>query len=265
MSSTSEISNGTPSSHNRNLTIILASVLGFLGLLLVTGIILLIARYRRQQAPFGHRGATPIDDEEIASWRRSEQEKRQDQPPEHKAAIREVLELPRQHHSGWTWATTASSASIHTMPSPFPDSPSYIATAPNARAGLTDETVPGADPFITPPKRHNSRLSKLPPGHSRTRSGRSSFSAKSMLGSPGHNRVSSDLKATERSPTWYDSYDDPGGSQGAYLKEIEAGIDSPRMSMFDDLNSGGLSPRPKSVARTMMRWERTDDIGRAIA
>lgn len=84
-----------------------------------------------------------------------------------------------------------------------------------------------------------------------------------MLGS--HNRVSSDLKEKDRSPTWYDSCDDPGGSQGAYLKEIEAGIDSPRMSMFDDQNSGGLSPRPKSVARTMMRWERTDDIGRAIA
>jgi hypothetical protein len=254
----------TQSSHNRNLVIILSSVLGFLGLLLVAGLAVLVFRYRRGQTPFGHRGASPIDDEEIASWRRSEQEKRLPSPlSEHRAAIREVPELPLAHHSGWTWATTASSGSIHTIPSPFPDSPQYIATAPNARAGLTDETVPGEDPFITPPKRHNSRLSKLPPSHSRNRSGRSSISAKSMLGAQSHHRTSSDLKARDRTPAWYDNYDD--SVHGAYLKEI-GGIDSPRMSkdMFDDLTSGGLSPRPKSVVRTMT-WERTDDIGRAIA
>jgi len=258
-------SEGTFFSHHRNLVIILSSVLGVLGLLLIVGIIVLIVRYRRQQAPFGPRGASPIDDEEIASWRRSEQEKRHEgPPPEHKAAVREVPRLPIEHHTGWTWATTASSGSIHTVTSPFPDSPTYLATAPNARAGLTDETIPGEDPFITPPKRQNSRLSKFPPGHSRHRSRRSSFSAKSMLSAQGHSRGSSDEKAKDMSPTWYEAYDAPSGAQGAYLKEIDLGIDSPRTSIFADFASGGLSPRPKSVTRTMT-WERSDDIGRAIA
>lgn len=258
----------TTLTHHQKLVIILSCIFGFLGLLLIAGMVVLIIRYCRQQPPFSHRGASPIDDEEIASWRRSEQEKRQpDLPSEHKVAIRDMPALPHQHQAAWSWATTPSSGSIHTIRSPFPDSPSYVATAPNARVGLTDETIPGAVPFIPPPKRRNSRLSKLPHSHSRTRSRRSSFSAKSMLSAQGHNRVSSDLKMSDRAPVaWYEVHDDPLDSQGgACLKEIGMAIESPRISVFDETTpSGGLSPRPRSVVR-ITTWERNDDIGRAIA
>jgi hypothetical protein len=110
------------------------------------------------------------------------------------------------------------------------------------------------------------------------------MSAKSLW-SNGHSQGSSDVKAKGDAPAWYDSYDDrpvypsahlkamddgvepqydkrPAYNR-AYLKEMDLGIDSPRTSvLFDDLESGGLSPRPKSVVRG---WERSDDIGRAIA
>jgi len=93
------------------------------------------------------------------------------------------------------------------------------------------------------------------------------------------------LKAKSEVAAWYDSYDDrlvyqsahlKGMDDGvepqyderpaynrAYLKEMDLGIDSSRTSiLLDNLESGGLSPRPKSVVRG---WERTDDIGKAIA
>ncbi|KAI1635181.1 hypothetical protein F4809DRAFT_651363 [Biscogniauxia mediterranea] len=47
-----------------------------------------------------------------------------------------------------------------------PDAAAVLARAPNARSGLTDETVPGDDPFLPSPKRHPSRLQKTPPGGS---------------------------------------------------------------------------------------------------
>jgi hypothetical protein len=108
------------------------------------------------------------------------------------------------------------------------------------------------------------------------------MSAKSLW-SNGHSQGSSDLKAKGEVAAWYDSYDDrlvyqsahlKGMDDGvepkyneqpaynrAYLKEMDLGIDSSRTPVLLD-NLGGLSPRPKSVVRG---WERTDDIGRAIA
>jgi len=59
---------------NRTLVITLSTVLSVVGLLLIIGAIFLWWRYRRGHFPFA-RGATPIGDDEIATWKVSRNEK----------------------------------------------------------------------------------------------------------------------------------------------------------------------------------------------
>ncbi|KAF8867020.1 hypothetical protein BDZ45DRAFT_667015 [Acephala macrosclerotiorum] len=276
MSSSSATSQPTKISH-QTLIIILSAVFGSVGLILLGGAIFLLYRFSQGRTPFRHRGASPINDDEIESWR-SGREKQPIPPPDHGPAIREVASLPL-HTPAWTWA--ASSTSIRTVSANMSDFPSVIAypeplsvvaKAPNARAGLTDEALPGADPFITPPKRQSSRLSKAPPGHARTKSRRSSISAKSMWSV--RERSSSDLKGKDRYSTWYDQdpkskerqstwYDQDDEVVSSHMR-TDNGSSSPGISdFFDGVPSGGLSPRPKSRPRL---WEVSrEDIGRAIA
>lgn len=256
MSSSSEISQTTNSKgiSHQTLVIILSAVLGSLGLILLVGAVFCLYRYRRGQAPFRHRGASPINDDEIESWRTSGREKHLIPAPNHGPAIREVSLLP-MHSPQWTWA--ASPTSIRTISANMSEPHSVVAKAPNARAGLTDEALPGADPFITPPKRQSSRLSKAPPGHSRTRSRRSSISAKSLW---GRERSSSDLKGKDQQSTWYDQEVEVISSH----IPTDNGSSSPGVSdFFDGVPSGGLSPRPKS--RPRLYEISREDIGRAIA
>ncbi|RAL63826.1 hypothetical protein DID88_003469 [Monilinia fructigena] len=76
LSSASPAASSTTSDVNRNkLIIILACVLGTLAVILVSVAIYLLIRYRRNRS-FTGRGATPIDDNEIESWRRSGNERK---------------------------------------------------------------------------------------------------------------------------------------------------------------------------------------------
>ncbi|CZR60884.1 uncharacterized protein PAC_10780 [Phialocephala subalpina] len=282
MSSSSATSQPTKISH-QTLVIILSVVLGFVGIILLGGAIFLLYRFSQGRTPFRHRGASPINDDEIESWRRSGREKLPISPPNHGPAIREVTSLP-MHSPAWTWAASPTSirtvsgnfSDHHSIPNhsviAYPEPLSVVAKAPNARAGLTDEALPGADPFITPPKRQSSRLSKAPPGHARTKSRRSSISAKSMWS--GRERSSSDLKRKDRHSTWYDQdpkskerqstwYDQDDEVISSHIR-TDNGSSSPGVSdFFDGVPSGGLSPRPKSRPRL---WEVSrEEIGRAIA
>lgn len=259
MSSTDRSDSGI--SH-RNLIVILSSVLGFVGLLLILSLAFLAFRYRRRQSPFAHRGASPINDEEIASWRGTVQEQKQQTPnPTQPPTIHDANTIGlAQSPPGWMWAPSPAviqPAMSHTT-STIPDTPSFLAKAPNSRAGLTDETVPGADPFIPPVKRQSSRLSKAPPGHARTKSRRSSLSAKSMW---SFKESSMELKAKERSPTWFDPEDDNVGRE---LRDFDHNSDSPGTSIFDGLSAGGLSPRPKSRPR-LWESEKEQEHGRRLA
>ncbi|KAH7383605.1 hypothetical protein BKA64DRAFT_682692 [Cadophora sp. MPI-SDFR-AT-0126] len=256
MSSSSTTPSEDKSSSRQTLVIVLAVVLGAVGLILIGAIIFLIIRYRKGKLPFGHRGASPINDDEIASWRRTGQEQKLTLPPPvYRPAIREVASV-KLNSPGWTWA--ASPSSIRTISAHITDH-QVQAQAPNARAGLTDEVVPGADPFIAQPKRQNSRLSKLPPGHARSKSRRSSMSGKSLW-SP--DRTSNDLKYQEQAPsTWY-AVDDPAASSH-FRTEISS--NSPGTSVFGEPVTGGLSPRPERRTRPWEQEVSKDDIGRAIA
>jgi hypothetical protein len=260
MSTTSSaMSEQSSSTHHRTLVIVLSTVLGFVGLALIAAAAFLTYRYCGGQYRFGRRGASPINDDEIASWRRNAQDQKQRIPSlDPMPSTREVTPIALTHSPGWTW--TASPTSIRTISAVIPDTPSFLAKAPNSRAGLTDEAIPGADPFIATVKRQSSRLSKAPPGHTRTKSRRSSTSGKSVWSFNGRDRISTDMKAKDRHPTWYDPEDGAGNN---HIKDLD--FSTPGTSEFDSLSTGGLSPRPKSRSKP---WELELDekeIGRAIA
>ncbi|KAG0650050.1 hypothetical protein D0Z07_3858 [Hyphodiscus hymeniophilus] len=240
---------------HRTLIIVLSSVLGSFGIVLILAAIFLIYRFGQGRSPFGHRSATPLDDDEIESWRGTVMEQKQ-RPSDVDPTMlnRQGNSIKMQPSPGWTW--TASPTSLRSGVSPtttVPGTPAFVAKAPNSRVGLTDETVPGADAFIPPVKRQSSRLSKAPPGHIRSKSRRSSMSAKSIWSYNGGLGPS----PSDKMPIWYDPDDQAIGR--ALSRADQTMSNSPAASVFDGV-AGGLSPRPKSQIRS---WDK--EIGRAIA
>jgi hypothetical protein len=72
---------------------------------------------------------------------------------------------------------------------------------------------------------------------------------------------SMELKAKERSPTWFDPEDDNVGRE---LRDFDHNSNSPGTSIFDGLSAGGLSPRPKSRPR-LWESEKEQEHGRRLA
>jgi hypothetical protein len=231
---------------HRDLVVILSVVLGVVGLLVIGAAILLVYRFRQGKSPFRNRGASPINDEEIQSWRQmgSEPKHAHSNSDPRSIVTRQVSidSIALGQAPGWAPFQTQSAMVHPNLP------PSALGRAPNARAGLTDETVPGAAPFVKTVKRQNSRLSKAPPGHVRTKSRRSSTSAKSTRSYSGPGRV----------VTWYD----PDTLEAREYRDGDHMSNSPGTSIWDGHSPGGLSPRPKSQLR---QWEKEDEIGRAIS
>lgn len=227
-----------PIGSNRTLVITLSTVLSVVGLLLILGGILICLRYRRRRFPFFslQRGVSPIDDDEIATWRISRDEKHQAGGAAADNADGRFTSLPTAagapaSTTTWTSPTlrkppsliiynsppqSASRFSSDDMGTPrtgnyynayqtfggftspvnsnngrpsldlLPPTPVIVARAPNSRAGLTDESIPGDEPYIAVNRPVSRRLSKAPPGssprahhHLRTRSSRSSTSVRS--------------------------------------------------------------------------------------
>ncbi|KAK3397780.1 hypothetical protein B0T20DRAFT_231625 [Sordaria brevicollis] len=223
----------------RKLLIIILSSAIPVGVLVLAGVVICLCwRKKQRRIRLFSRTVTPVDDEEIATWKTPKSEEAgfttsgdntdvdgksrpttgdrlntshgkqpstssvksikkpasvivytnpQDQAAAAGGEFRKSLDegSPRSAapstHSGYYGKT-----SIDHTPA-LPPTP-ILARAPNSRAGLTDETVPGDVPFIPAPKRQPSRLYKLPPGvangpstprsrHGRKRSSKSSTSS----------------------------------------------------------------------------------------
>ncbi|KAI1616630.1 hypothetical protein EDD37DRAFT_604690 [Exophiala viscosa] len=131
------------SSHDHNLAIILGTVLGALALGLLILALLLCWKRRRASSP-RHRGLFP-DDDEVESWRLN----RQSDPIGNSSMT--------ASHQRLSAAGAAPLMSEHPAfrnydgenENPFiPVPPPPRRTAPNSRAGLTDGTFPGEDPFL---------------------------------------------------------------------------------------------------------------------
>ncbi|KAK4132610.1 hypothetical protein BT67DRAFT_435581 [Trichocladium antarcticum] len=239
---------------NRRLVITLSTVLTAVAVVLIAGVVLLCWRRRRRRLPFLSRGISPVDDDEIAAWKTPRDEKacfpgsgdtdvEADGGSLHKEAgrsshaqhpslsslkkppsvivysnahgqgrRRQSADAEPRHSSGQRYSHPA-----HTKISfekALPQTP-IQARAPNARAGLTDESVPGDEPFLPSPRRNPSRLSKHhhpphhPPNsssqrrHARARSSRSST------------RSFGDLPS---SPYYYPGHDHGSGSGGSDME-----------------------------------------------
>jgi hypothetical protein len=252
------------------LTVILATVLPGWTLILL-GIVFCWYCYRRK-ARFLRRGLTPIDDEEIESWKgsRNDEERPPERPP--------MNERKPSHY------TTQSTASIPKPPSVIvyqnpPDrrmsedqsicpSPSYrssldipstpiLARAPNSRPGLTDESIQGDDAFLPQPKRPRSRLSKHPPVSLRQSYARSTRSL--SRGAAHAQWYGYDLE--NETPPWHSTETFARSRSMCSLCQARRNsayscpANPPRASYDEEMYIGGLSPRPPV---------HKSEIGRAI-
>ncbi|KAH6685276.1 hypothetical protein F5X68DRAFT_191795 [Plectosphaerella plurivora] len=267
---------------NQTLAIALSTALSVLAVIIIAGSIFICCRYRQGRLPFTKRGATPIDDEEIESWKRKDDMETSfdDKPPTmHKkhastTSLRKPPSVVVYHNAHHEWPpmenTSPRSAISNCNGSKksveIPQTP-VLARAPNARPGLTDECVQGDDAFLPSPKRKPSRLSKYPPnastttrGHSRTLSTRSSFSFGGSIRDQWYGQgYATDTEFSPRS-----SNDNLNFQRTATSSELDrsrghhrvySSSDIPPRLSLDEVYYGGLSPRP---------IVHSSEIGRAI-
>ncbi|GKT40081.1 uncharacterized protein ColSpa_00262 [Colletotrichum spaethianum] len=244
---------------NRSLVVALSTVLSVLGVVIIVGAICLCYRYRRGRLPFGRRGNTPIDDEEIESWKAcrtiekcttvvvDEHDPHGSVGPIQKPSSVIVYQTNSPYQP--RISTDTASRSLYHKRSmdksiDIPQTP-VLARAPNARVGLTDDTVEGDVAFLPSPKRQTLRLSKLPPlspRHGRHRSSRSSASAGSLRNHwYGYH---TDLELSPRTSTDpYARMPSSAHSDGRH-QHIYSSSTAPRLSLDEEFHLGGLSPRP---------------------
>ncbi|KAI0110136.1 hypothetical protein F4814DRAFT_393389 [Daldinia grandis] len=245
-SSVSSSDNGSGSS---TLTIVLSTVLSIAGVVLIAVAAYLCTGDRRRRLPMFNRGITPIGDDEIATWKSNRSAEK----------VNKFTTRPTHSQNGSTSTSTRRAPSLiqyqnGTRPSlevisprsfigdknsfDLPQIPgAVLARAPNARFGLTDEAVPGDDPFLPAPRRHPSRLHKLPPN------------------SPAINSRKEPRSNSLRSfsePSWRDSAVEtspPRGSSEGFARSHRIYSNSPlppppRLSYGENDQFTGLSPPP---------------------
>ncbi|KAK0392333.1 hypothetical protein NLU13_1829 [Sarocladium strictum] len=239
------------------------------GVIIVSVLGLAIYQCRRRRFSFLNRGITPIDDEEIESWRTERIEEkmahsaqavsaRSHQPSMSASSIQKppsILVYGRDTHFNSRPSMERSPGLGRTsvdVPAPV------IAVAPNARLGLTDEMVQGDDAFVPRIKRQPSRLAKSQPPaspgkhqHKRSTNSHSSLHAAWY----GYQEESQYAQTpvrhfSERQP----QTPPPRGHRPNILAYPDSSI-PPYSSHDEEVFHGGLSPRP------MLHQS---DIGRAI-
>lgn len=285
-------STATPSSDSSHLSrtwvIVLATVIPVVVVALLALASLCIYRYRRGRSPFSShpaRGHTPIDDDEIATWRgkhsvitahtrfASEGSSDFHLPIQH-GDIEKSGVLTKSRPSqiqvtrspSWTWSAATTTASPITPKKSLEQMspPAVVARAPNSRFGLTDETIPGDEPYISssPTLKNSSRLHK-----SRSSSQSQLFNtprAKSRgpLTKSRASSLSISHSAHERSySTWYDPEDsiapaafpDMTRNSQPVVHSRNWSATDPALNANDDwdFQMGGLSPPPSARMRGM--------------
>ncbi|OAQ72864.1 hypothetical protein VFPPC_12875 [Pochonia chlamydosporia 170] len=248
----------------QSLIIILATTIPSIALIAIA--VTLCYRARRRRARLFNRGITPIDDEEIESWKVDRRASEKASVPEATQDNQPSPKSERAHRPSTSVGSIQKPPSVivyqsssqhfsrmpedqqRMLPSPGTDTIELpqipvLARAPNSRPGLTDDTVQGEDAFISQPKRHPSRLAKQPP-----------------LSSPRHSRSKSTrAPPTSSRDTWYSQNADnqlpPRRSADTFLPTSFSGYQRtdgiyssrstpPQSSVEDDIHLGGLSPRP---------------------
>lgn len=268
---------------SQSTTIILSTVLSVLGCSLVAGSVFAYVRYRRRRTQLFSRAVSPIDDDEIATWKGNRQEKELEngrtgivamadskghQKHESVGSTRKPASVIVYSNSQWSEERSPRLPSYYgkrsldgrkmSFDKEAPSTP-ILARAPNAREGLTDDAVPGDDPFVQIPKRHTSRLSKVSPSiqpprqaHTRSKSARSNFSLHSL----GDHLKSYDSDVELAPQASRDQQDGPSRRKPARV--FSSSSVPPRSSLSDDW------PGPSKLSPTPAVAIRREDIGRAI-
>lgn len=288
---------------NNTVTIVLATTIP--SVVLITLAAVFCYRVRRRKSRLFKRGITPIDDEEIESWKveradeksiipeheqltghqrftTSGRDKTKSQSPSQsprqspaQSPTQTEAETPTQsqnrsrhhaQHSSVSSVQKPASVIVYQSHSPgsgrvsaeysprylpqgkrsmdLPQTP-VLARAPNARPGLTDEAVQGADAFISQVKRNPSRLAKPQPSspkHHRSRSSRSvRYSSDRALPDQWYGYNSDQPPSPRQSAETFPraSLSHPSLRSGLYTT-----AHTPRASYDDEIPLGGLSPRP---------------------
>lgn len=196
---------------------------------------------------------------EIATWRTNSQAMAQTSPGSsnghnHNRTASSIIFTPSPGHS---WNVQSVPNTPSPVPTPYgnsptrsksrpssnnnamPEPPALVARAPNSRSGLTDEAIPGADPFLPPLKRQSTRLSKNPNGgHARTKSRRSSRGsvASNMTGGANHHTSGSNSNANAFGLGRF-SFD-------RVAPENHATLTGDRTRSLSERNQGGLGSNP---------------------
>jgi hypothetical protein len=255
---------------DRRLTIILATVIPITCLIIASWSIYFVVR-RRNARLFG-RGITPVADEEIETWRTDRNENEDDDEKEMIPERRNPNTKHHHQHSSVSSAHKPASVIVYHSRTSSEQSPRsagfqhhgsmdvprtpVLARAPNARPGLTDESVQGDDAFIPHVKRQPSRLSKyqtqapvprsVVPQHQRHRS------AYSTIGSRDRWYGQSTADYFTRQSADLPRRGSPPRTQERIYTSSQ---NMPRVSLDDAVAPGGLSPRPPV---------HQSEIGRAI-
>ncbi|KAI0860517.1 hypothetical protein F4860DRAFT_514688 [Xylaria cubensis] len=242
---------------HETLVIVLSTVLGTLGVVLIALAGFWFLRNRRRHRLF-NRGLTPIGDDEIATWkvRRPHDKEMETERYMSHSSKNSTNSARIQYQKGGAYrpsmdaATTPRSFIQNSFSLDLPRAPeaAAFARAPNARTGLTDETVPGDDPFVPPLKRQPSRLQKLPPNTPKTLSRASSRARTTRSQTNPENWQSS----ADSSPIGLKDTNPRGGHTRLYSSSSIP----PKMSSDDKELLAGLSAPPPP--------RRHDTIGQAI-
>ncbi|KXJ91921.1 hypothetical protein Micbo1qcDRAFT_58442 [Microdochium bolleyi] len=238
------------------LVIILASVIpGVVLIAAAVGTFFWIKRRRARRGSLFNRGITPIGDDEIESWKIGPS--REKQPYHSHSPSGSSVKSPSiiQYQMGGVRPSFDLSSPMPVLNNKisldFPQAPgtAVLARAPNARSGLTDDAIPGDEPFVESSlKRQPSKLSKR-----QTSTGRASMDqrgrgsrANSMKNSPDHGK----------------SFDPPrqssDGSRKGHSRIYSSSSTPPALSSSECAHYSALSPPPPPSRG------RKEDIGRAI-
>ncbi|PFH55360.1 hypothetical protein XA68_18505 [Ophiocordyceps unilateralis] len=274
------------------LTIVLATVVPTGAIAIAVAVVVLcwwLPRRRRRRLRrllFRRAITSPVDDEEIASWKTDrsgekkpvpsdEMEKMLEPPLSPPFTAGDVEPRPSHRHAPSAASSSRKPPSLIVYQTRLsedqgPASPPLamtstpgrvsvevpvLARAPNARPGLTDEAIQGEEAFVCQARRQPSRLAKAPPPSRLSRHSRSKSSRATMSGG-GHQH---DLWYGQRLDQPRRSADQIGSMSAAMIPgpaSTSSLRSSPsRSSMDEEILLGGLSPRPL-ISKS--------DIGRAI-
>ncbi|KAI0478248.1 hypothetical protein F4859DRAFT_51721 [Xylaria cf. heliscus] len=238
---------------HEKLVIILSTVLGTVGVVVIALAVFWFLRNRRRHRLF-NRGLTPIGDDEIETWkvtRPHEKDLETERYASH-SSKNSTSSTRIQYQKGGACrpstdaAVTSRSFIQNSFSLDLPRAPeaAAFARAPNARTGLTDETVPGDDPFVPPLKRQPSRLQKLPPS-----------TPKNLSRANSRTRIARSQSHPENYQSSADSSPTGSKNRNGHSRLYSSSSIPPKMSSEDKELLAGLTAPP---------LRRDDVIGQAI-